>query len=329
MKKSVLYIVVLVILALVALYVYLQDQNSTLDAGFTSFGIRDRQKVDSLILRQGDERVRLHRRANTWYVNEHTYARGKAIEQFFNLLEDIRVEAPAPENNRDELLAMVRENPIHVQIYQRDRLIRNYLVEQSPAKKGHTYMMVHDSRKPFLMNLPGFQGDLASLFRVDPEYWRDRTLFDYSGLDLKAIEVVYPEKSAASFRLTYHQDQFSLRPLENKPVESFSSSKAARYFSYFGNVRFHSVITDDQQLTDSLKQSQPYCTIRLTDDQGNRRKLLTYRKKAVSAKDEFGQQSTYDLNFLYGRFEHSEEILLIKYTEIDPLLKEINYFREN
>jgi len=329
MKKTLPYIVLLVVLAAVALYLYMQDQNSTLDPGFSSFGITDRQKVDSVLLRQEDQWVKLHRQEDTWYVNDHMYARDKAIDQFFNLLEDIRVEAPATENNLDELLGMIRENPIHVQIYQHDRLIRNYLVEQSPAKKGHTYMMVHDSRKPFLMNLPGFQGDLAPLYRVEPEFWRDRTLFDYSGLDLKAIEVIYPEKSSASFLLTYHQDQFRLRSLENKPVESFNSNKAARYFSYFGNVRFHSVITDNQHLSDSLKKSQPLCSIHLTDVKGNRRKLLTYRKKSESGQDAFGQQSPWDLNFLYGRFEQSEEILLINYTEIDPLLKEINYFREN
>jgi len=329
MKKTLIYTVLLVILASIAMYLYMQDQKSTLDPGFTSFGIENRQKVDSVVLRQGEEKVKLHRQEDTWYVNEHMYARSKAIDQFFNFLEDLRVEAPAPENNRDELLGMIEENPIHVQIYKQNRMVRNYLVEQSPAKKGQTYMMVHQSRKPFLMSLPGFQGDLAPLYRMDPEYWRDRTLFDYSGLELKAIEVVYPGNSSASFHLTYDQDRFRLRSPEEQPVPKFNTNKAARYFSYFSNVRFHSVITDNQHLSDSLRQSPPYCTIRLTDVKGDYRKLLTYRKKAESGKDAFGQQSPWDLNFLYGRYEHSEEILLIKYTEIDPLLKEINYFREN
>jgi len=90
-----------------------------------------------------------------------------------------------------------------------------------------------------------------------------------------------------------------------------------------------SVIMDDGRLLDSLRRSQPHCTIEITDKKGNHRKLLTYRKESAGQKDAFGQASPYDLNYLYGRYQPSGEILLIKYTEIDPLLKEIDYFREN
>lgn len=330
MKRPLIYIVLLVVLAAIALFLYMQDQQSTLDAGFTNFGVKNTGKIDSIRLSQGDQSVHLQRRNNKWYVNGQTYAREKAVRQFFNLLEDLQVEAPATESNRDELISQIRENPVEVSIYQGGQRIRDYLVEEHPAREGPTYMMMSESRRPFLMSLPGFQGDLASLFRVEPEYWRDRTLFDYSGLDLKAIEVVYPSRASASFMLTYSNDQFRLKSLEEKRfLEDFSSNKAARYFSYFGNVRFHSVMTDKHRLLDSLRQSQPYCTIRLADVDGNQRKLLTYRKKSSGTQDAFGQQSRWDLNYLYGRYEHSGEILLIKYTEIDPLLKEINYFRKN
>ena len=329
MKRSLIYIILLLVLSAVALYLYTHDQKSTMDPAYTHFGIRDRGKVDSVMLQQADDSVKLHRKEDTWFVNENTYARDKAIQQLFNLLEDIRIEAPAPEKNRDELLGMIQENPVRVRIYDDKQLIRDYWVEQSPAKEGMTYMMVQGSRQPFLMHLPGFQGDLAPLFRVESEYWRDRTLFDYSGPDLKTIEVMYPADSASSFMLAYHQDQFVLKTPKDPQTLSCSSNKAARYFSYFANVRFESVVTNNPLLADSLRQSQPYCTIELQDVKGKRRKLLTYRKESTSGKDAFGQQSPYDLNLLYGRFEDSEEILLIKYTEIDPLLKEINYFREN
>jgi len=330
MKKSWIYILLLVVLALLAVYLYLQDQQSTLDASFSTFGIKKEQKVDSVLIRQGNQQVKLHREGEQWYVNEHIFARTRSIDQFFNLLDDLRVEAPAARENLDELIEQIQTHAIHVQIYKKNRLIRDYLVEDSPYHEGNTYMMVTGTGQPFLMSLPGYNKDLAPLFRANPEYWRNQTLFDYEGPDLKVVQVKYPEKQEASFTLTYQTDRFELkRPQAGQQVEDFSSNKAARYFSYFSNVRFHSVITGNTRLKDSLREAQSYCAIEITDQQGNQRKLTTYRKSSEGRKDAFGQQAPYDLNYLYGRYDQSEEILLIKYTEIDPLLKEIDYFREN
>ena len=320
----------LVVLATLAAYLYLQDQQTTLDASFSTFGIKKQQEVDSVLIRQDNQQVKLHREGEHWYVNEHIFARTKAIDQFFNLLADLRVEAPASGENLDELVEQIQTHAIHLQIYRKNRLIRDYLVEASPYREGNTYMMVTGSRQPFLMSLPGYNKDLAPLFRARPGYWRDQTLFDYKGPELQRVEVRYPDKPAASFTLTYQKDRFELKLSDSdQQVQDFSSSKAARYLSYFSNVRFHSVITGNTRLNDSLRQTRPYCTIAITDQNGGQRKLTTYRKSSEGKKDAFGQQAPYDLNYLYGQYDQSEEILLIKYTEIDPLLKEIDYFREN
>jgi hypothetical protein len=78
---------------------------------------------------------------------------------------------------------------------------------------------------------------------------------------------------------------------------------------------------------DSLRLSTPFCEIDLVDVNGERKNLKTYRKLSEGQKDAFGQESYYDLNYLYGLYDNFGEILLIKYTEIDPLFKEIDYFR--
>jgi hypothetical protein len=286
--------------------------------------------IDSIILSQGSRSLYLQKSNKRWYVNKHMYARDKAVRQLMNVLQDLRVEAPARKENRQELLETILSNPIHVKVYDGHEAVRNYLVEDNKYKKGTSYMMMEGSREPFIMGLPGYDGDLAGLYRLDPEYWRDKTLFDYSGLDIKSIKVQYPGTDEASFYLSYNEDSFRLRTLETGDfISDFSSSRAARYFSYFGNVQFDSVIQEQDELVDSLQQARPYCVFEIVDENNKLTKLYTYRKRTKEGEDPFGQNSYYDLNHLYGRFDDVEEILLIKYTEFDPLLKEINYFREN
>lgn len=262
-------------------------------------------------------------------MNQQLYAHKQNVQQLLNVFQDLRVEAPAQKTNRRQLLEIIRDNPIHVKIYGKDNIIKDYLIEDSQHKKGVSYMMMEGSNEPFIMELPGYDGDLADLVKVDANYWRDKTLFDYSGLDIESIKVTYPSEMQHSFYLSYG-DKFRLQSLaKDEYIEGFSGSKAARYFSYFANVRFHEIITDEPRIKDSLEKATPYCVFEIVDENNNMTKLYTYRKRSGGKGDPFGQQSNYDLNFLYGRFERVEEILLIKYTEIDPLLKEINYFREN
>ena len=330
MKKTLVYILFIVVLASIAVYIYLQDRSNTLNPELTNFALQERERVDSVLIGQAGRKVKLHRQGDRWYVNESLYARENAVDQLFNLMEDIRVEAPAPQKNRDEIVDLFREPPLRVRVYQGKRLIRDYLVEDSEYKKGVTYMMVSGSGQPYLMDLPGYDGDLASLYESDAGYWRERTLFDYSGPDMRSVKVDYPGDTDRSFHLFYRDEQFLLESLpEEQPVKPFSSNKAARYLSYFANVRFHSLLVDQPGLLDSLRQATPYCSISIRDENGRDRQLFTYRKPSEGQKDAFGQDAPFDLNFLYGRYQDSKEILLIKYTEIDPLLKEIDYFREN
>jgi len=331
MKHTWIYIILVVSLILVAVYLYLKDEKNTLDPDVSDFSLEKEEvsALDSMVLIRNHKRLKLHRSNNRWYVNAQMYAREKAVSQFLNVLEDLQVESPAQKSNRQELLELIRSNPIYVSLYCGNDLIKNYLVEDSEYKKGVTYMMMKGSNEPFVMSLPGFRGNLATLYKLDPQYWRDKTLFDYSALDIKSIKVRYPSNMEHSFYLNYEGDVFRLQSLsENKFIEDFNGSRAARYFSYFTNVRFDRIIQDDKKLLDSLEEAIPYCIFEIMDNRQHMVRLETYRKKSEVEHDAFGQKSYYDLNYLYGRFKGAEEILLIKYTEFDPLLKEINYFRE-
>jgi hypothetical protein len=329
MNKTSLYIVAILVLIAIAVLFYLKNEKNTLDAHLTTFALEKAEQPDSIVLRQDTLKTYLVLKNNQWVVNGNFPARNRTVEHFFNVLHNLKIEAPATESAKKEVIGLVRENPVHVKLYQKNKKIRDYLVEDSKYKKGATYMMMQQGEEPFLMNLPGHEGDIAPLYHADPSYWRSRIIFSYSGVDLQEVQVLYPEKPAESFILHYTKnDQFYLeQPGSRKKIKNISNERAARYLSYFSDIRYASVIKTSDLLMDSLKHETPFCSFRITDINGKTRKLETYRKMADQLKDQFGQKSKYDLNYLYGIFDGFDEILLIKYTEIDPLFKEIDYFR--
>jgi hypothetical protein len=327
MKKNILYIIIIVGLIIVAVVFYLQNEKSTLLPGSSDFVLDADHQVDSISLQQDSVQFTLVRENQHWTLNGYLPARKGAVKNFYEVLTGLQIEAPATKDNREEIIDLVQQNPIHVKIYRKGRLIKNYLVEDSKYKKGATYMMMEDASTPYLMSYPGYNGDLARLYSVDPMYWRDRTIFSYSGIDIRNVKVKYNSEAKHSFELDYINDQFSLIDLKtDKRITTVNTSRASRYYSYYSDIRYEDVI-GRASLKDSLKQVQPFCKITVRDKNDQVVTLSAYRKPSKGNKDAFGQTSSYDLNYLYGVYSEYGEILLIKYTEIDPLFKEIDYFR--
>ena len=327
MKKNILYIILIVGLIIIAVIFYLQNEKSTLLPGSSDFALDEDQQVDSISLKQDSVQFTLVRKNNNWSLNGTIPARKRAVTNFLDILTGLQVEAPATRSNQDEIIDLIHQNSIHVKIYRKGRLIKNYLVEDSKYKRGVTYMMMEETSSPFLMSYPGFSGDLARLYHVDPVYWRDRTIFSYSGIDIRNAKVEYTSKAKHSFELNYINDQFSLIDLSNnKEIEAVNTSRASRYYSYYSDIRYEDIV-NRKSLKDSLEAVSPFCKVTIRDKNDQVVSLQAYRKPSKGVKDAFGQTSAYDLNYLYGKLSEYEEILLIKYTEIDPLFKEIDYFR--
>jgi len=326
MKKNILYIIIVIVLVAIAVVFYLHDEKSTLLPGSSDFALNDTEKVDSIFLQQDSVHITLVKKNKKWLLDGVIPVRKKAITHFFNVLTGLQVEAPATKETRDEIIDLVEQNPVRVKIYSKGSLIKDYLVEDSKYKKGATYMMMKDKSTPFLVSIPGYKDDLANLYNADPSYWRDRTIFSYSAIDISSVKVTYASGSKSSFKLNY-DDGFRLIDLsQDTELKSVRNDRASRYYSYFSDVRYERIFRN-QSLLDSLKQVQPFCKISVKDEKDNKLTLETYRKLSSGQKDSFGQKSKYDLNHLYGIYSKFDEILLIKYTEIDPLFKEIDYFR--
>src|SRR6056297_216703 len=330
MKKNRILIALLIILIGLAIFFYLRTEKSTLTDWDADFAIHETEEIDSFTISQDSTKVKLYKTNRNWYFNNHIPVRKRAVEQFFNVLQDLRIEAPAPKKNKHEIIDLVKQNPLEVTIYKKGKKLKDYWVEDSQYKKGSTYMLMKGSNNPYLMSIPGYRGDLAHLYRTTENYWRDKTLFDVSGIDIQMVRVNYPGKAESSFQLDYKRnDKFILKELPSgKKVKKFNKNRASRYLSYFGNIRFNRIIREESdELIDSLRSVSPFCVIEVENLSDNTAKLEAYRKLSGGKEDAFGEKTRYDLNFLYGIYNNSDDVLLIKYTEIDPLFKEISYFQ--
>ena len=113
-------------------------------------------------------------------------------------------------------------------------------------------------------------------------------------------------------------------PADN-PVENLDSSRVLRYLSYFSSLRFERWVSEEDSINlNEVFASQPVYELSIKDKSGSVLNLKTYPilRETEKIKQEI------DLNRIYGRMNNEPELVVIKYIDIDPVLKVRSNFIE-
>ncbi|MFP4025266.1 MAG: DUF4340 domain-containing protein [Thiohalospira sp.] len=326
-KKTILILFSLLVIA--AIY-FFSNSKGTLNRRNTHFAVESTNQIKKIIISASDEKLLLIKENEQWKINNKYIARQSVVDNFLMALNMLQVSSPLSNNEKEEVAKMLEREGIQVEIFKKNRRLRNYYVSTPAMTNDKTYMMMVKRGEPFAIRIPAFKGLVAELFSTNEELWRDKTIFDYKPQNIKTISIEYPGQPSKSFELINFGDgTFALKnPNENSFVEDFNLEKSIRYFTYFQGIKFERIENEmSQQRSDSLLNSEPYCRITVTDMENYENSITIFRKPAEQEYDEFGNKIKYDYDRAYAFFNQNNELIIIQYYIFDPLLKEIDYFR--
>jgi hypothetical protein len=134
--------------------------------------------------------------------------------------------------------------------------------------------------------------------------------------------ILHPKKS---YTIYIENGKFHVLNHNNNPVKEINETAVERYFSYFQNIGFKQIenLLSKAQLDTVLKQNLVH-RILLVDDSNISYKLNLYLKPALITKNTIS--TDFDLNQIYGKMNNEDNILIFEYYNIDPILKDIDYF---
>ncbi|HSH51614.1 MAG TPA: hypothetical protein VK982_07810 [Bacteroidales bacterium] len=322
-------LVVSLLLAIAATY-FFTDSKGTLSRRNTHFAVEKTDQIDKIKISSPKEKMVIIKENKQWKINNKYIARQRIVENFLMALNRIQISSPVSNTEKDRLAKVLESEGKLVEIYRKNRTLRKYYVSTPEIDPNKTYMMMAKRDEPISVRIPSFKGLVAELFSTDESLWRDKTIFDYQPQNIKSITAEYFDDPSKSFTIiNYGNGTFSLKqPDEGSFVEVFDIENVARYFTYFQGIRFERIETNlSKQKTDSLLQSEPYCTISVTDVDDFTNSITIYRKPPEKEFDEFGNKLKFDYNRAYAIFNQNNELIIIQYYIFDPLLKEIDYFR--
>lgn len=319
MNKTLTYLGILLILTLVAYFAFFNQTTNTLDDASAGFAVEDTAVIQRIKITDREGLwVNLERGEEyRWTVNTHYQARPDAIETLLKTIRRVQVLYPVNKSAYPKVMAEF-EKPIKtVEIYTDDpnQPIKKYYLGGTTNTKKGTYMLMEDSKTPYVTYIPGFDGHLTIRYFTIMEEWRDRIIFGYRPEQIQSVSIEYPFTPEHSFTLAQKNGQFGISNTQqtNATPKTVNAQTVQAYLANFRKI-YAEAYQNDYPKTDSLRKTQPFAIMKVTDNRGKLNEVVVHympvNRRSKLRVDKDGRKIPYDLD-RYFAFTHKRKDLMI------------------
>jgi len=333
MKKNLFGLILLLLLAAVAYYVYHQRGSGTMKPALYDFAVRDTAEVTKVFMADKYGRqVLVERKSDTeWELNGTYKARKDMIDVLLKTIASVEMKAPVAEAAHNNIVKLLAGKSVRTEVYKGDKLVKSYYVGDATNDNMGTYMLLDGSGSPFICHIPGFNGYLTARYVTDAAVWRDTEVFANRLPQIAELEIDYHEFPEKSFRVKRSREgEFTLETLHPQPkqIALFDTVEVMRYLLGYNNIRFEQVQAYPEEKVDSIVNSRWYYRIKLTEPGGRVRSLTTYRIPFDPSYQELNEEEMeWDADHVLAVVHGNEkEVALAQYFVLDRLTVDYNRF---
>ncbi|MFT4779986.1 MAG: hypothetical protein ACI923_002529 [Flavobacteriales bacterium] len=338
MNKNLRLLYILIVLALgagILWYVNTSDEGSL--KPLANFAIEDTSAVNKIVISDANQNIITLERSETsrfWDLNQTYKAREDAVNLILKTVKLIQVKSTVPATQKENVIRLMSTGN-RVDFYQGgDQPVKTYFIGTSTQDHTGTYMVLETpeegrSSEPFIMQMQGFSGFLTTRFFTDLEEWRYTGIFDYPSLEIAQLEVLHHEHPERSFEIDYKGgNDLKLRSkLMDKDIPVFDTLKVKDYLLKYKKIHMEthkSYFSEAQE--DSLLNSNPAYTIRVTGNDGITKKVDLFWKKPISViLDANSEPEKWDMARIFGVVK-GDDVALCQRQLFDQLTLSITHF---
>jgi hypothetical protein len=293
MKKRWPLLLLLLVLAALAFWLWRTNTGNTLAGPLTDFAVPDTAAVDRIfIAEKGGGTADLRRTDNGWTVNG-VPAKDFQVDILLRTFKLVELRAPVPRSAEQNVLRVMAGMAKKVEIYQGGKKpVKIWWVGQSTKDHFGTYMVLEVPGKgrssvPYVMGMSGFTGILTTRFTTDMATWRSTVVTEYPDLTkVTRVQVDNPGDSATSFTITYAGGN-DLKLLNNRGVSvPIDSAKVKDLLLHLRRSNYEYIETQiDKARRDSVLASTPWHVLTITSDAGVQRIPFWRKPPPTAAQD--------------------------------------------
>lgn len=316
--RNITVIIVILVLAVIILII---GRRSPFGTGNSEFHVDNAEKVSRIVISGEKQSVDLQRTAGGWTVNGKHYARPSAIDAILRVIGQVRIKSPVSSSVFDRVRGDDPAPPIGVEIFDGRRQIQSFRIYRDTVSSFGGIMQKRKDSKPFYVHVPGYNADPCSYFVVDTKYWMPYTVFNISPEEIKGIDMHYFSKEDSSFSIVI-DDRDILFSSAVYAGAGLDTAAIGRYLSYFTYVPFERWVPGSLSSNGGLFNGiRPYFRLDLFTNDADTLSLLTWTMMITQ-----GDSVTEDTDRLLGSTNDGDDMFIIKYYDLDPLIKGPSYF---
>jgi hypothetical protein len=279
MKKTILYILILVVLGLGVWFAFFKETTNPFgnsDAGFT---VTDTAAIGKIFLAHTDgHTITLERKSGGWIMDGKYPVLTSTINGLLATLHNQRAEAPVAKAARNNVIKEMATSSVKTEVYNRDgRQMAVFFVGGENSRTGGTFMLMDGAQTPYVVNVPGFNGYLMAYYPVEWTAWRDRHVFNLKPEEIKSVSVTYPEKPVNSF--TISQENGTVAATVDsafRHMGSFNEARAKAYLGFFHDMYSEGFMNGVPHMDSILAMLPVRCVVTVQPKQGPAQVLTVY-----------------------------------------------------
>jgi hypothetical protein len=285
----------------------------------TSFASVPDKEITRIELSGEGRKLTLEKNGELWLVNGEKEARRSAVAFIERILTGMKIKSPVTPELFQQEVTDRRIYPVRVRVYENRKMLSSFLVFKTGSNIYGNIMKISEKSKPFIVYVPGYEGDIGSGFTVNELFWTPYSIFNLLPSEILDVTFENVAEPASSFTISGKNNLYTLSD-GNSSLTGWDTARVRRYISYFAMIPFESWALDlSRPETDSIQSSTPLCRIKVKKPDGTLSVLTLWEKTSA----ETGQK---DSDRLWGKTDSGNTLFIVRYFDIDPLLKKRSYF---
>jgi hypothetical protein len=287
----------------------------------SSFASEPQKEITKIEFSEDGRRLSLEKAGEKWLINGKTDARKNGILFIIRILREIKIKSPVSSELFDKEIIEKGIEPVRVKVYEKRKLLKSFLVYKTRSNTYGNIMKIRERSKPFIVYIPGYDGDIGSGFTLNELFWQPYTVFNLLPSEISSVDFKNFSDTASSFSIVKKNRCFIISDT-TRDLMGWDSTLVTRYLSYFTWIPFESWAlekTDEEKKR--IESQQPLYRITVSTKGGNKIVLTLWEK----ITDE-NNTKTKDSDRLFGKTQNSNELFIMRYFDIDPLIKKKAYF---
>jgi hypothetical protein len=313
--------VILLSIALFLVILLLFRNRSPFGKNNSSFASEPKKEITRIEFSDGKQGISLEKHGENWLIDGKYESRKSGILFILKVLQGIKIKSPVSDELFKTEISDKAIIPVKVKVFENRRLLKSFLVYKTQSNKYGNIMKVKESSKPFIIYVPGYESNIGSGFSLNELFWKPYTVFNLLPSEIESVDFENMADTSSSFLIANKKQHYSLSD-RTRELSGWDSTYVSRYLSYFTWIPFESWAFEiGEQEKISIESQQPLYRITVNTRKGISTILTLWEKVAGE-----GDSKTKDSDRLLGKTKDSDELFIMRYFDIDPLLKKRSYF---